>query len=72
MAKKPLTGPMKYGDSKEEKRRALDDATRLIEIIGHPGVAPFAVTVLGPIGIMLSARANGISKVLKKMKKTLE
>ena len=72
MGKKPLSGPMKYGDSKEERRRALDDATKLIEVIGRPEVAPIAITVLGPLGILLSGRAHGISKVLKKITKTLE
>tara|TARA_R100000963_G_C4641467_1_gene105095 strand:- start:126 stop:350 length:225 start_codon:yes stop_codon:yes gene_type:complete len=74
MGKKPLTGPMKYGDSKEERRRALDDAIKCLDILGHPVVGSMIMSLpaVNLVGMLIVPRSKNIAKVLKKMRKILK
>lgn len=71
---KALSGPKVYGDSKEEKKRAMNDAIKLLEVVGHPTVILNVIYELdrnvNP-EYELKPRLKNLSKILKKLKKTI-
>tara|TARA_Y100000589_G_C27109353_1_gene611522 strand:+ start:229 stop:441 length:213 start_codon:yes stop_codon:yes gene_type:complete len=68
---KPLRGPVKYGNSKDEKKRAINDAIKIFETLGTFSAAVLLTPILGPLITLFVPRCKNLSKTLKKMKKQL-